>query len=350
MAAASRSMNRLYGIQYLRALAALAVVVFHAAERTGGHFAIGAAGVDVFFVISGFIMWVISHRRPTTPARFMRDRLERIAPVYWIATGVMVAGGLAGLFPNMKLTLGHVFGSMFFVPHRSPSNGEIWPVLVQGWTLNYEMFFYAVFAGCLLLPSRMRLAALASIFIGLAGFGLTRSSDNPVFTTYTDPIILEFLIGALIGKLWLEGRIPSPTAGAALIAVALLGFTFVGVTYIGFGPLAFGPLAAALLIGVLALEKSGAVRHVRPLTYLGDSSYSIYLWHTMAISVVAKLAPLLAIPAAPAMILAVLAGVAVGIGAYEMLERPLTAAFKGVRSGGTHKNWRRAFRRSGNAI
>jgi exopolysaccharide production protein ExoZ len=325
-------MNRLYGIQYLRALAALAVVIFHAAERTGGHFAIGAAGVDVFFVISGFIMWVLSQRKPTTPARFLRDRLERIAPVYWLATGVMVAGALAGLFPNMKLTLGHVLGSLFFVPHHSPSNGEIWPVLVQGWTLNYEMFFYAVFAGCLLLPSRIRLAALASVFVGLAGFGLIRSSGNPVFATYTDPIILEFLIGALIGKLWLEGRIPSRATGAALIVVALLGFAFVGVTYIGFGPLAFGPLAAALVLGVLALEKAGAVHDLRPIRYLGDSSYSIYLWHTMAISVVAKLAPSLSIPAAPAMILAMVAGVAVGVGAYEMLEKPIGAAFKGFRS------------------
>lgn len=325
-------MNRLYGIQYLRAFAALAVVVFHAAERTGGHFAIGAAGVDVFFVISGFIMWVLSQRRPTTPARFLRDRLERIAPVYWIATGVMVAGALAGLFPNMKLTLAHVFGSLFFVPHRSPSNGEIWPVLVQGWTLNYEMFFYAVFAGCLLLPSRMRLAVLASVFVGLAGFGLIRSSGNPVFATYTDPIILEFLIGAFIGKLWLEGRIPSPATGAALIVVSLLGFAFVGATYIGFGPLSFGPLAAALVLGVLALEKAGAVRDVRPIAYLGDGSYSIYLWHTMAISVVAKLSLMLSIPALPAMILAVVAGIVVGVGAYEMLEKPIGAAFKGLRS------------------
>jgi exopolysaccharide production protein ExoZ len=325
-------MNRLHGIQYLRAFAALAVVVFHAAERTGGHFAIGAAGVDVFFVISGFIMWVLSQRKPTTPARFLRDRLERIAPVYWIATGVMVAGALAGLFPNMKLTLGHVFGSLFFVPHRSPSSGEIWPVLVQGWTLNYEMFFYAVFAGCLLLPSRMRLAALASIFIVLAGFGLIWTSGNPVFATYTDPIILEFLIGAFIGKLCLEGRIPPPAMGAGLIVVSFLGFAFVGTSYIGFGPLAFGPLAAALLIGVLAMEKGGALRHIRPITYLGDSSYSIYLWHTMAISVVAKLAPMLSIPAAPAMVLAVVAGVAVGVGAYEILEKPIGAAFKGFRS------------------
>jgi exopolysaccharide production protein ExoZ len=91
-------------------------------------------------------------------------------------------------------------------------------------------------------------------------------------------------------------------------------------------------LAAALVIGVLALEKSGAVRLVRPVVYLGDSSYSIYLWHTMAISVVAKLASLLSIPSAVAMILAVVSGTAVGVVCYELLEKPLAAAFKSLRS------------------
>ena len=72
-------MNKLYGIQYLRGFAALAVVIFHAAERAGHHFAIGAAGVDVFFVISGFIMWIIADGRTLTPAKFIADRLKRIA-------------------------------------------------------------------------------------------------------------------------------------------------------------------------------------------------------------------------------------------------------------------------------
>ncbi len=98
-------MKTIHGIQYLRALAALGVVLFHAAERTGHHFAIGAAGVDVFFVISGFIMWVISDRRPTAPLAFLRERLRRIAPIYWLATLVMIGGGVAGLFPNLVLTV-----------------------------------------------------------------------------------------------------------------------------------------------------------------------------------------------------------------------------------------------------
>ncbi|MGH6808111.1 MAG: acyltransferase family protein, partial [Ensifer adhaerens] len=97
-------MKTIHGIQYLRALAALGVVLFHAAERTGHHFAIGAAGVDVFFVISGFIMWVISDRRPVAPLSFLKERLRRIAPIYWLATVVMIGGGVAGLFPNLVLT------------------------------------------------------------------------------------------------------------------------------------------------------------------------------------------------------------------------------------------------------
>src|SRR5690606_7660569 len=137
-ASRSRRMRRLYGIQYLRAVAALGVVVFHAAERTGTHFAIGAAGVDVFFVVSGFIMWVIANDRSPSPSAFLRGRIERIVPLYWAATSVMVAGGLAGLFPNLRVTAWHVFASLAFIPSRSPSNGEVWPVLVQGWTLNYE--------------------------------------------------------------------------------------------------------------------------------------------------------------------------------------------------------------------
>src|SRR5262249_50410045 len=158
----------------------------------------------------------------------------------------------------------------------SPSGGEIWPVLVQGWTLNYEMFFYAVFAGALLLPSRLRLATLACLFVPLASLGLIIKSPAPLLSTYTDPIILGFLLGALIGKYWLAGKMPSPRVGLGLIAIALLGFAFVGITYVGFTSLVFGPLAAALVVGVLALERAGSLGHLGSLSYLGDGSYSIY--------------------------------------------------------------------------
>jgi exopolysaccharide production protein ExoZ len=312
----------LYGIQYLRAFAALAVVVFHAAERSGYAFAIGAAGVDVFFVISGFIMWVIVARRPVSPGRFLADRIRRIVPVYWLATVVMVAGALAGLFPNLLLTVSHVAASLFFVPWRSPSSGEIWPVLVQGWTLNYEMFFYAVFAACLLLPARLRLPGMAAVFLTLVGVGFAVTSDNPLFLTYTRPIILEFVAGMLIGRLSLAGRVPNKILALALIGTALAGFAAIAILRLPFDEWTCGPLAIALVYGTVALEKHGRIAHFRLPALLGDASYSIYLWHTFAISVAAKAGAMLGLSAPLVFVTSITVGTLVGLCGYVFIERP----------------------------
>jgi exopolysaccharide production protein ExoZ len=324
-------MKRLYGIQYLRAAAALGVVVFHAAERSGTHFAIGAAGVDVFFVISGFIMWVVASERAPSPAVFLRDRIERIAPLYWIATGVMVVGALAGLFPNLRLTAWYVLSSLFFIASRSPSTGDIWPVLVQGWTLNYEMFFYVLFAATLFLPARRRFSAMAALFLALVAAGWMFQPETPVLKTWTDPLLLEFLIGMAIGKAWLKGAIPAPGTGVALMAVSIAGFAFVGVTYAGFTPFVLGPLAAALVLGVLTFEKHATMPRLPLASYLGDSSYSIYLWHTMAISVVAKAGSAFSAPGPVVCGVAIVSGIAIGAVAHEALEKPIAAFLKNRR-------------------
>lgn len=322
-------MKKLHGIQYLRGFAALAVVIFHAAERAGHHFAIGAAGVDVFFVISGFIMWVIADGRTLTPAKFMADRLKRIAPPYWIVTFIMVAGGLAGLFPNLVLSWQHVMGSLLFIPYRSPSDGQVWPVLVQGWTLNYEMFFYALFALSLFLPARSRLLAMTSVFGALTLTGMLFSPQDPALATYTRPIMLEFLLGAFIGKWWLAGKLPPLTFGVAALLVGLGGFAFIGITGMGFDEWLCGPLAAALVVGILILERHGAMRRIAALSYLGDSSYSVYLWHTLAISVVVKFGILLALPSPLLVIAGGFFGVALGAAAYELVEKPIARMLKG---------------------
>jgi exopolysaccharide production protein ExoZ len=158
--------------------------------------------------------------------------------------------------------------------------------------------------------------------------GLIFESRNPLLATYTNPIILEFLLGALIGKLWLDERIADPTTGLGLVLVAALGFAFVGFTDAGFTPLVFGPLAMALVVGTLALERGGLIDGWRPAAYIGDASYSIYLWHTFAISVVAKLASALSLSVWVALPLAVLGGVAIGIAGYELLEKPIARALK----------------------
>ena len=315
--------DTLYGIQYLRALAALAVVAFHAAERSGYAFAIGAAGVDVFFVISGFIMWVIVERRPVSPGHFLRERVRRIGPAYWLATGVMAAGGLAGLFPNLVLTAGHLGASLFFVPMRSPSSGEIWPVLVQGWTLNYEIFFYAIFAACLSLPQRTRLTVVATIFMLLVALGLAVESGNALFVTYTRPIILEFVAGMAIGRLWLAGHASPRPLALALVAAALAGFAAIGILNLPFDEWTCGPLAAALVYGTASLEKQGGIPFLKFPALLGAASYSIYLWHTFAISVTAKAGGAIGLGPSVTFAASVGAGVVAGLGAYVLLERPM---------------------------
>lgn len=124
-------MNKLLGIQYLRALAAVAVVCFHAASKENVNFLIGEAGVDVFFVISGFLMVAITTSE-TSPMEFVKNRIKRILPVYWIATTVMLFGVIFGMFPNAQLELWHVIASYLFLPAISPATGEIWPLLVPG--------------------------------------------------------------------------------------------------------------------------------------------------------------------------------------------------------------------------
>ncbi|QFY61031.1 acyltransferase [Rhizobium grahamii] len=327
-------MKTLYGIQYLRAFAAFAVVVFHAAERAGEHFAIGAAGVDVFFVISGFIMWVISDRRPITPQGFLLDRVKRIAPSYWLVTAVMIAGAMAGLFPNLQLTAEHIFASLFFIPMRSPSSGEIWPVLVQGWTLNFEMFFYAIFAGALFLPRHLRLAFLCVVFGGFFLIGVLIHPTSPALYTYTRPIILEFLGGVMLAELWLRRWIAGTSLGLACVGASLSGFAAIFLMGAEFDETICGPLAMALVYGMVSLEADGSIGRVPLLTYLGDASYSIYLWHTLAISVIVKGAGLLGLSATTTIGAAVIGGTFLGAVAYEFVEKP----FRRIISRASSKN------------
>lgn len=304
-------------------------MVFHAAERTGGHFAIGAAGVDVFFVISGFIMWVISDRRPVTPQRFLLDRLKRIAPSYWLVTGIMVAGAIAGLFPNLQLSAGHLLGSLFFIPVRSPSTGEIWPVLVQGWTLNFEMFFYVLFAGALFLPRAWRLLFLTVVFGLFFAAGLIWDPQSAALATYTRPIILEFLGGVFIAELWLRRKVAGTSLGLACVGAALCGFAAIYLMGAEFDEFICGPLAMALVFGMVSLETGGSIGRVPVLTYLGDASYSIYLWHTLTISVAVKAAEILGLDGGLTLLGAIVGGTVTGVAAYELIEKPLRKIFSG---------------------
>lgn len=323
----------LVGLQYLRALAATAVVAFHAVQRAGGHFIIGEAGVDLFFVLSGFLMIAITSPK-TEPLAFARDRLMRIVPPYWIATSVFLVIGLLGFFPNLTLDWRHVAASYLFVAYPSPDAAQAWPLLVPGWTLNYEMFFYALFTIALFMPRRAQPALLATVLAALVLAGLIGSDKGLVSAFYTDPILLEFGAGVILGAAWKRWGGVSPAIGWVLLALGALGLLAAALQNTDHGrALLFGLPALLLLAGVLCIEhRPGGIPKIPGALLLGNASYSIYLWHTMALSVVFKVCSRLGVSGIGLIAVGILGGLAVGIAAHLLIEKPLQTYFKLLRT------------------
>ncbi|MEM1040952.1 MAG: acyltransferase, partial [Pseudomonadota bacterium] len=206
--------KRIRSIQYLRAIAALSVVAYHAGKRVETElseaalalFHLGHVGADLFFVISGFIMWSIGRDAPRHPGDFLLRRAIRVVPPYWIATISWVAVMLVAGVGWIVITPAHVVMSLLFIPHWSPTfAGTFWPVLVPGWTLLFEMFFYTLFALTLLVAPRWRLASLTSMLLFLVSTGVATSSTLSAVQAYTSPLLLEFLAGCWIAEFWRRG-------------------------------------------------------------------------------------------------------------------------------------------------
>ena len=183
--ASVRGSRTLPSVQILRAVAALGVLTYHTfvdiSLRLGGtvvlhNLVIGAAGVDLFFIISGFVMVYSSeslfgHR--DAPRVFFLRRLARVAPLYWAVSVVILAYVLIAYRSLIDIySVGSVIASFAFVPYPAPGNNSLMqPVHGLGWTLNYEMFFYVVFTAAILLPRRFAVMAVATVFLALVAIG-----------------------------------------------------------------------------------------------------------------------------------------------------------------------------------
>jgi exopolysaccharide production protein ExoZ len=324
-------MRTLQSVQCLRAVAALMVVLFHALSRRDVPFGIGAAGVDIFFVISGFIMWTISERE-TAPGRFLLRRLVRIAPLYWLVTLFMAACAVLApgkIFPALTVDLNGVLHALAFIPHRD-QRGEIFPVLTAGWTLNYEMAFYVLFAACLLLRRAWRLPAMAAVMLALVAAGLAFRPTQPAAVTYTDPLILEFLAGAVLAEVCRRGLAAPPPVAAGLLLLGSAALVAEHLLAVEVSPLArplvWGVPALAIVAGAVMLEARGRVVEIPLLKVVGDASYSVYLLHGLVVSLLFKL-----MGGADAVLfcaVAVAVSCLVGYASYRLFERPSGAALR----------------------
>jgi exopolysaccharide production protein ExoZ len=308
--------RRLFGLQYLRGIAATGVVIFHATEAAGTPWRVGVHGVDLFFVLSGFLMIAITDKG-ARPLSFFKDRLLRVAPLYWIATAALIAVGLVGLAPYLVLDPARIATSFAFVPYGEVKAGRmLLPILPVGWTLNIEMLFYTVFALILVLP-RFRMTALTCVIGGLVLAGMIYHPGSP-FVAWTHPILLEFVMGGWVGMAWARPQRRRLIVPSLLLAMLPWLFLSSGRT---------GALVTLILMAVLLCEARGAgIPKWRPLLLLGDASYSIYLWQVFALQFVFVLGRHFHISPTLLAITASLGAIGGGIIAYLLIERPLLAA------------------------
>jgi exopolysaccharide production protein ExoZ len=322
-------MERIWSIQYLRALAALGVVVFHALESSPYRFEIGQAGVDVFFVISGFIMASLMLGREGDPLTFAWRRLVRIVPLYWATTfaALVVAWLKPSFFYRMDASLENAALSMLFIPHTSAAGG-VSPVLWQGWTLEYEMFFYLLCALALLLPSR-RLVALGAALVALVVVGLVVQPAGPIALAYTNPLLLEFGAGVLLALAWRQRWLRAFWLGAGALAA---GVGVYALQQAGLAPVTgariidWGVPALLIVAGALAMEGGGRMPRSRFGLLVGDASYSLYLTHGFAVSGFLWFFPETPLPLRVAA--CVIGAVTAAIATYLLFEKPVTEFLK----------------------
>jgi exopolysaccharide production protein ExoZ len=316
--------GRLVSIQYLRAAAALSVALYHATQWRHGGFDVGRSGVDVFFVISGVIMWKITGGVEGSPLKFLWRRVTRVAPFYWLMTVLMT--GVALVWPmylaNVYPKVGHLLLSLAFIPHMDPK-GQPFPLLGPGWSLNYEAIFYLLFAAALFAPRRRQaMVVCAGLFAAVAA-GLIL--DDPVYQLGANPMLFQFAAGIAIAHLDEIRALPGRRGGWVLVGAGLAAMA--APTALGFfnelgRPLLWGLPASMIVAGALAIEASGGLPRLAFLGHLGDASYALYLTHEPAQAIIGH-----SLGGAPAWVFypaAMTTAIVVGLASHRWVEAPLS--------------------------
>lgn len=300
-----RAPSTFYGIQALRGLAACMVVAHHATDLwsmsipslPGGWYT-GQAGVDIFFVISGFVMAVSSMGRDEGPSfawEFLKRRILRIVPLYWILTSLMLMKlVLVQAHPSfghgsehVLTTWQYVISSYLFVPYRN-SIGIIAPVLEVGWTLSFEMLFYLLFTTALALKVGV-LRFLTPVLLVLAAIGLFYNPNWPSFAILANPLLLEFLAGLWLGSA-IQNGFQVRTSISAIVGIAgIVGFLIFPEPSNLQRFLMWGIPAFFIVASMATLESRFGPQVPKWAQLLGDASYSLYLSHMLSFAICYKL-------------------------------------------------------------
>jgi len=264
--------NKIDSIQVLRFLAAFSVMMVHLPI-----FGFGAWGVDIFFVISGFIMMYVTE---FNERNFFIKRIIRVVPLYWILTmGVFsLAIFFPGLLNNTTANLEHLIKSLFFVPFDKNGTGHF-PILFLGWTLNFEIIFYLLFSIALFVSKKNRFILCTTLIILFLFLNFFLTDKDFIFNSYYDFIFLEFIFGMSAFVIWsrLKDTIKINFLNHCtffliilIIAFILNSLTFIRVVH-------YGVFSFMLLTYFLFFLSN--IKFPKIVVSLGDASYCMYLLH-----------------------------------------------------------------------
>jgi peptidoglycan/LPS O-acetylase OafA/YrhL len=344
-------MRRFRSLEALRAIAALLVVMFHTETLAGvaGYpvfgwlFADGDKGVDLFFVLSGFIMMTV-HRgdlgHPRRLGNYAISRVFRIYPNVWIVSTlalVIYLAGFGGDTGGEKLGAGNLLASFLLLPQSGDALVNV------TWTLKYEIFFYALF-GLLLIRAWLGAILLTIWQAAIVACLLLSIDTSPFWGFYLRPIACEFGIGCLVALLvdrhCLVGT--GPKTGWAWASLAIGGPAFVifllqnafypGMDIVVPRCLTFGVAAGLIIYGCCVLEVAGHLKVGRLPVFLGGASYAIYLVHfpvvRLGVKLIARLHPS-QISFACLVVAAI--GISVGVVFHLIIDRPLSRRLQQLR-------------------
>jgi len=292
--------RNLLGVQALRGIAAILVVLHHQtqviADKIPNSLNLtildnGAFGVDLFFPISGFVIYLSASKltgKPGAANDFLWRRFLRVAPMYWAFTilKLVIFFAAPGLFAHYRFMPWNTIASFLFLPTYNHEYA-LQPVLAVGWTLAYEMLFYAIVATALSARSNIFFFCCALITI-LSTIGIFIPRDLGALTYLADPIEMEFLGGMAIGVLYLRGWRLSPRISLILLPLMLvvalghsggaanLEFKAIRAIYWGIP----GVVMLACTVGIEAYVRALSTRVAQ---IIGDASYSLYLTHTFVL-------------------------------------------------------------------
>lgn len=352
----------IYNLQCLRAFAALSVASFHSGFQFNG-VRTQFYGVALFFVISGFIMCLVSQ---TEGADFFARRLIRIVPLYWLTTVLVFVALSLGLAekdvaatylwrvarqPSFLMTwLGSVpfddyrtilLKSMFFIPFVDRA-GEVYPFLDVGWSLNLEILFYLLFALFRLLSVRWAPLLVSATIICVHMAAQALPGANFFLDFYGKGITLYFVYGVAVFYLW--SYVPSHSlsrlrwstvllalTSLVLLVIASLGPSIVQRVFGGLAGVVFQQAPTILVLSALLMAKAGADLRVALVTYLGAASYSLYLTHQFVLTFLRSFEvdhPSIGLRTLPGYLLGLLACCTVALAFYRWVEVPTLNVFR----------------------